>query len=223
MAAEDDREIFYYRTVEDIFATLRGVPHMLSPKDFQLLRTWWREEIPLAAVRAGATEVFARRRERGEIDPVVSLSYCRHAVKAHARRIADMQVGEHDAEGEAPILDTASVVASIAAALRNAGEQQRQKSPRVAEAITGIALAVEASAELPQASIEEHLFGLESALLANCLAALDEGDLSELETRARTEAEKTSATPEARERTFRALRDRMLRRLLDLPRLELDG
>ena len=111
MAAEDDREISYYRAVEDLFATLRGVPHMLSPKDFHLLRSWWREGIPLAAVSAGATEVFARRRERGEIDPVVSLSYCRHAVKAHARRIADMRVGGHDAKGEPPILDTASAVA----------------------------------------------------------------------------------------------------------------
>jgi len=196
---------------------------MLSPKDFHLLRSWWREDIPIAAVRAGATEVFARRRERGEIDPVVSLSYCRHAVKAHARRIADMRVGGHDAEGEPPILDTASAVASLAAGLRIAVKQQKETRPRVAEAVERIALAVEASAELPAAGIEEHLFGLESALLANCLAALDEGGRCELEKHARTEAESASATPEAKERTFRALRDRMLRDLLDLPRLELDG
>ncbi len=33
----------------------------------------------------------------------------------------------------------------------------------------------------------------------------------------------TVATSEARERTFRALRDRLLRSDLELPRLELDG
>jgi len=222
MAAEDDREISYYRAVEDLFATLRGVPHLLSPRDFQLLRAWWRDEIPLAAVRAGVTEVFARRRERGEIDPVVSLSYCRHAVTAHARRFADMQVGGHDADEEVSIPDLGAALAALAAGVRIAGQQQRGARPRVAEAIEGIAGSIAASAELPPASIEEHLWGLESALLANCLATLDERSRSGLERRARAEAENTSATPEATERTFRALRDRMLRDLLHLPRLELD-
>ena len=223
MAAEDDREISYYRAVEDLFATLRGFPHILSSKDFQLLRGWWRDEIPLTAVRAGITEVFARRRERGEIDPVVSLSYCRHAVKAHARRFADMQVGGHDGDGERPVLDAGAAITSLAADLSIAGKEQRGTRPRVAEAIERIALSVEAAAELPTGGLEEHLFALESILLANCLAALDEDDSSELEERARSEAESTAATAEAQERTFRALRDRALRVLLNLPRLELDG
>ena len=42
MGTSED-ELRYYRTVEDLFATLRGVPHVLSPRDFQLLRTWWRD------------------------------------------------------------------------------------------------------------------------------------------------------------------------------------
>ena len=222
MAAEDNLEISYYRTVEDLFATLRGVPHLMSPKDFQLLRGWWRDEIPLAAIRAGVTEVFARRLERGEIDPVVSLSYCRHAVKAHARRFADMRVGGHDEDGEPSILDTATAVGSLAADLRMAGKEQLPGRPMVADAIERIALSVEASAELPLEIIEEHLFAIESALLSNCLSALDEESRTELEKRARTEAENTSTTSEARERTYRALRDRMLRNLLNLPRLEID-
>jgi hypothetical protein len=223
MSAEEDREISYYRTIEDLFATLRGVPHILSPKDFHLLRGWWRDEIPLAAVRAGVTEVFARRRERGEIDPVVSLSYCRHAVNAHAKRFAEMQVGGHDEDGESQILDTGTAVASLAAGLREAGKLQTKSRPKVAAAIERIALSVAESADLPPAIIEAHLYALESALLANCLSALDEGERTELENRARSDAEKTSATVDAQDRTFRALRDRMLRALLNLPRLELDG
>jgi len=82
---------------------------------------------------------------------------------------------------------------------------------------------VEAAFELPVSVLEEHLFALESALLANCLEALDEPSRQSLEKRARHEAESTAATPEARERTFRALRDRLLRSDLELPRLELDG
>ena len=56
-----------------------------------------------------------------------------------------------------------------------------------------------------------------------CLEALDGRDRQSIEKRARDEAEASAATPEARERTFRALRDRLLRRELDLPRLELEG
>jgi len=53
MASDDELELEYYRAVEDLFATLRGVPHVISPKDFQLLREWWRDEVPLVAVDEG--------------------------------------------------------------------------------------------------------------------------------------------------------------------------
>jgi hypothetical protein len=83
--------------------------------------------------------------------------------------------------------------------------------------------AVEAASDLPASEIEEHLFALESALLANCLEALDESDRAAIENRAARDAEATSATDEARDRTFLALRDRLVREKLDLPRLELAG
>ena len=60
MVGHDERELEYYRAVEDLFATLRGVPHIISPKDFQLLREWWRDEVPLSAVRAGIRWVALR-------------------------------------------------------------------------------------------------------------------------------------------------------------------
>jgi len=223
MALDDDLELEYYRTVEDLFATLRGVPHILSPKDFHLLRQWWRDEIPLAAVRAGITEVFAKRRERGEPDPIVSLSYCRHAVRAHARRIAEMQVGAADPDAQQPELDTEAALQSLEAKLNAAAERQHMPRPRVAEAIKGIAVTVAAARELPPAALEEHLFSLESALLATCLASLGYDERDELEEKARADAVASAATQEARDRTFLAFRDRLLRDLLALPRLELDG
>ncbi len=222
MAAENDPELAYYRAVEDFFATLRGVPHVLSPKDFHLMREWWRDEVPLAAVRAGITEVFGRRRERGEAAPVVSISYCRHAVRAQARRAAEMAVGL--AEGSAhPPPPPAVALATLAAELAGAASRLRDEMPRVAEVISGFATVVESATELPAAAVEEHLFALESALLANCLDAIDESQRHEIEERARIDAANTAATPGARERTFRALRDRLLRELLSLPRLELGG
>jgi hypothetical protein len=223
MAAEIDPEVAYYRAVEDYFATLRGVPHVLSPKDFHLMREWWRDEVPLAAVRAGITEVFGRRRERGEAAPVVSISYCRHAVRAHARRAAEMAVGLAAGGGADPPPPPAAALATLAAKLAGAAVRLRVEMPRTAEVISGFATAVEGAAELPVAAVEEHLFALESALLANCLDAIDESQRHGIEERARTDAATTAATPDARERTFRALRDRLLRELLSLPRLELGG
>jgi hypothetical protein len=222
MTAENEKEQEFYRAVEDLFAALRGVPHIVSPKDFQLLREWWRDEIPLSAVRAGITEVFARHRDRGESDPVVSLSYCRHAVRKHARRAAEMQVGASD-DGAPISPDPRAALASLAKDLTATAARLRPEKARIAEVVEGVAATVEAASELPAAALEEHLFALESALLAACLEALDERDRQSIEKRARDEAEASAATPEARERTFRALRDRLLRRELGLPHLELEG
>jgi hypothetical protein len=221
MAAEDNPELAYYRAIEDFFATLRGVPHVLSPKDFQLLREWWRDEVPLAAIRAGLTEVFGRRRERGEPAPVVSVSYCRHAVRAHARRMAEMMVGLADGGGTQPPSMPVGALSNLATELTEAAARLRGKMPRVAHVVSDFAEAVVGAAELPDAIVEEHLFALESALLSNCLDAVDEAQRHELEERARTEAAASTTSQEARERTFRALRDRLLRDLLSLPRLEL--
>ena len=219
---EDEKELAYYSAVEDLFAALRGVPHIISPKDFQLLREWWRDEVPLAAVRAGITEVFARRREREEPDPVVSLSYCRHAVRKHARRAAEMQVGTSQ-DGAQISLDPGASLEALTNDLTAAASRLRPEKPRIAEIIDGIAATVKGASELPFAALEEHLFALESGLLAACLEALDERERRSIEKRARDEAEASAATQEARERAFRALRDRLLRGALGLPRLELEA
>ena len=223
MVPDNDQEMAYYRTVEDLFATLRGVPHILSPKDFQLLREWWREEVPMSAVRAGITEVFARRRERAETTPVVSLGYCRHAVRAQAKIVAEMHVGAPADHDPAKLVDSHRDLDSLSKNLANVATSLRPGKPRVADVIDRFASMVAEAAELPVRVLEEHLFALESALLANCLDALDDTGRKSIEAQARKEAESTAASPEARDRTFRALRDRILRVELQLPRLELSG
>jgi hypothetical protein len=222
MVPDDTAELDYYRAVEDLFAALRGVPHVLSPKDFQLLRSWWRDEVPLSAIRTGVTEVFARRMERGETQPVVSLSYCRHAVAEHARRLAEMRVGA-TAPSSSDTLPVSEAVQRLAGRLASAAAAARTERPRVAAVIDRIRHEVAAAATVDAAFVEEHLFALESTLLADCLDALEDDDRRRLEDRARADAEAMALTPEARDRTFRALRDRLLRTLLDLPRLEIAG
>jgi hypothetical protein len=221
----EDPELAYYRSVEDLFATLRGTPHILSPRDFQLLRSWWRDKVPLAAVVTGLTEVFARNRERDDGDPVVSLSYCRHAVKRHAARLAAMRVGAPDGGRDpAPSSgDDAASIERLAARLTAAAARHHDQLPAVAAVIKRTAeLVTVAGRELPQTLIENHLFALEAGLLADCRRALPADRRALIEERARAAAEAASTTDDARERSARALRDREIRILLDLPRLELD-
>jgi hypothetical protein len=219
----DDPELDYYRSVEDLFASLRGNPHVLSPRDFQILRSWWRDRIPLAAVVTGLTEVFARNRERDTQDPVVSLSYCRHAVKRHARRLAEMRVGSAaQTDADQQPTETGSVD-GLTERLRMAGERLRNDYPRPADVILRMADQVEIAArELPLTLLDEHLFALESAMMEDCRQALPEALSHEIDERVRETVDATAASDEARARSTRALRDRELRTLLGIPRLEVD-
>lgn len=216
-----DEELEYYRAVEDFFAAVRGVPHLLSPKDFQLLRSWWRESVPLAAVTGGISEAFARRRDRGEDDPVVSLGYCRHAVARHAKRLAEMRAGAHPETPAAAAGESRRTPAALAAELRAAAAALGDSLLPVAGAILTVAELVEASGNLPPVVLEERLVALESVLLAGCWRALPEAERQRIEAASTAAAAASGAAGEARERTRRATRDRELRRALGLPRLEL--
>ncbi len=138
---EQEPEIIFYRAVEDFFANLRGVPHDLSPKDWQLLRTWWREQVPLSAVTTGISEVINRRRQQAANAPIVSLSYCRHAVRCHSQRLAEMRVGEAGAESPAQPVSPAllAAVADLDRQLRQAATRNQEQRPRVTTVITMIA------------------------------------------------------------------------------------
>jgi len=218
---EADEELEFYRGVEDFFAALRGVPHLLSPKDFQLLRSWRRDGVPLAAVTGGISEVFARRRDRGEEDPVVSLAYCRHAVARHAKRLAEMRAGAHSEPLAAGAADQRHPPVGLAAGLRSAAAALSGDMLPVAGAILTVADLVEAGIDLPPAMLEERLCALESVLLAGCWRALPAAERERIEAASVAAAAASGATGEARERTRRAIRDRELRRALGLPRLEL--
>jgi hypothetical protein len=221
---DENAEIAYYRAVEDLFSKLRGVPHLLSPKDFQLLRSWWQEAVPLEAVTAGVTEVMARKRLEDNADPVVSLGYCRHAVVRHAKRLAAARVGNSDAAHQAWDADEhRRQVEAVVRQLDDAADRHRADSPAVAEAIRDAARLVEAAASLSPGAADEHLYNVESQLVSACLAALQPDQLKKLIETARQEAAATGATGTAAERATAAFRDRELRRLLGLPRLELAG
>jgi len=218
-----DPEIEYYRQVEDFFAGLRGIPHILSPRDFQLLREWWREGVPLAAVLSGITEVFDRKREQGDTDPVVSLSYCRHAVRRHARALAEARAGAHDETAPSPPgSDPATALVSLAAALDE--RAARTSSEAAARALAGAArrLREAAPASGNEAEAADLLAAVESWLLAGLRDALPAEERTALGETARALARRSGATGEAFRRTVRAAEDREIRKRFGLPRLELE-
>lgn len=218
---EDDRELAYYRAVEDLFAELRGVPHTLSPKDFQLLRTWWRDDIPLAAVVSGVTEVFARRRERGEADPIVSLTYCRHAVRRQAAHLAEMRVGSGLVSEVGAGREIRSELARLEELLARAESAQENERPPVAHVLALARDQLAAAAELPVAEVDAYLFALETSLLEGCFRALGREERKEVEALSCKATGSAGKDDEGIERVRRTHRDRELRRRLGLPRLEL--
>lgn len=208
-------ESAYYRAVEDHFARLRGTVFVISPKDFALLRRWWREGVPLAAVLAGVAEVFERRRGRSA-DPVSSLAYCRHAVSRHAGRLAG-------AAGETPAapVDVASLLEGLALAVRRAAESWREEPP-IAAVLNDLLRAVESlPANADPAALDETLSRLELAALEDVALRLPGTVRAGLEKRVADDVGGLAVEETVRKRTERALRLRLVRELLGLPRVEL--
>jgi hypothetical protein len=213
----DEALLAYYRTIEDFFVRLRGTPFLVSPKDYSLMRRWWEEGVPLAAVLAGVGEVFERRRER-DGDPVSSLSYCRHAVARHAKRLAAAAAGAAEPAG-AP--DVPAALEECTVAVR-AAEQSWGHSPNVAEVLADLARALDSlPRQAPPAALEETLARLERTALEAILAALPGGLRDDLAGAVEGELEGLEMAPEVRARTVQVATLRRLREQLGLPRLQL--
>lgn len=219
----DEAEVAYYRAIEDFFAAARGVPHILSPKDVQLMIGWWRENIPLDVITSAVAEVFARKRAQDDDNPAVSLTYCRHAVKAQARRYAELRVGrsEEQPEDEEQALKNRAAVQKLADTLTEVAGRHHEKYPALAKVLDTVAAQLLDAADIPGAALDDHLFNLESALLDGCRRALPDNERQEFEKSARSLAARSGAVGEALERSIRALADRELRTMLGLPRLHL--
>jgi len=217
MTAPGEDELAYYRAVEDHFAALRGTPFLFSPKDFALLRKWWREGVPLAGVLAGIGEIWERRRER-EADPVSSLSYCRHAVARQAKRLASARVGATSDEGA---FDVAEAIRALAGAVAETAVGW-QGIPRVAAVLRDLERAVSTLPEDGQpAALDETLADLEFTALDALLGALPVDRREAIASEVERELAGLKLANDVRKRTRHALLVKALRRLIGLPRLEL--
>jgi hypothetical protein len=217
---QDDPELEYLRRVEDLFASSRGLPHILSPKDVHLVRTWFADGVPLSAVSAGVTEVVERKRADSDGDVVVSLTYCRHAVRRHARRIAAARTGASDGDSSESPNAVSGHVHRVCDALVTRAGLLRTDCPGVTEVLLEVADRLRTAADTDRATVDELAFALEAEMLRRCYEALPEPDRTAVDERVRARLDAASTPEAARTRVGVAHRDRMLREDLGLPRLD---
>ena len=214
----EDRD--YFAAAEAAFVRRRGTPFLLSPRDFALLKEWRALGVPLEAVESGIEDAFTRREERGAVGRVNSLSYCRDAVLEAWERRAETARGKGSAR-DAEAVDAAAALASLAADL----EVVAVKRPDLASAIDSArrSLARLEASRKPPEEIEGSLAGLDRRLAKALGEALTEKERADLD----AEAERmlggagTRMDPVTLEKTSRALKRRLLRERLGLPRLSL--
>lgn len=210
----------YFAAAEAAFVRRRGTPFLLSPKDFALLKEWRALGVPLEAVESGIEEAFARREERGAVGRVNSLSYCRDAVLEAWERRAETARGK-GRESAADAVDAVGALKRLASDLTEVAAARPDLAAELESAARSLSR-LEGSGKSPE-EIESSLAGLDRRLAKALTEALPEMERAELD----AEAEKMLAGAGARmdavtlEKTSRALKRRLLRERLALPRLSL--
>lgn len=214
---EDGEGLAYYRAIEDAFAALRGTICVFVPKDYWLAQEWCRAGVPLAAVMAGVAEVFSKAQERGA-DPPSSLSYCRHAVRRHARRLATAHVG-----GPADAIEVAvgPALERLAAVIREVASAWSEQ-PAVVGVLDRLATAVEGvPSSAPPAAVEVTLERLEEGAIEAMFKSMSAQDREEVMRVVENVPVSGELSPEVVERSRRAVQARAVRERIGLPRLEL--
>jgi hypothetical protein len=137
----------YFQEIESHFISRRGTPFVLNAKDWELMKKWAADAIPLPIIIEAIDSVFDRFDASQR--QVNGLAFCRDAVRRLWKERRELQIGASEAVPEAgaePALD------ALATALESSAA--RAFAPRVRE------LAAEKS--VPK--IEEQLIDLEHEL-----------------------------------------------------------
>src|SRR5262245_27597588 len=216
----EDRD--YFAAAEAAFVRRRGTPFLLSPKDFALLREWRALGVPLEAVESGIDEAFTRREERGAVGRVNSLSYCRDAVLEAWERRADTARGKGGgAPGSAEAIDASAALGRLASDLEAVAVRRPDLATPIDAARRSLAR-LEASRKSAE-EIEGSLAGLDRRLAKALSEALTEKEQADLDAETERMLQGAGGRMDAvtLEKTARALKRRLLRDRLGLPRLSL--
>jgi hypothetical protein len=215
---EEDRR--YYQAAEAAFIRRRGTPFLLSPGDFGLLKEWRALGVPIEAIEQGIDAAFSRREERQARGRVNSLGYCADAVLEAWERRAETSVGRGGAR-PGPEPDIAGALASLSGSLADLARRR----PDLAAPIEGASRSLDRLAKSGKnaGDVEASLARLDKRLAKALYDALPgpERELLDAEAEAALSRANVRMDADAAERTRRALTRRMLREVLDLPRLTL--
>jgi hypothetical protein len=221
-ATAEDRAFF--EAAEAAFIRRRGTPFLLSPKDYALLKEWRALGVPVEAIESGIDDAFTRREERGATGRVNSLSYCQDAVLLAWERRAEAARGK----GAASSPSSASGGIDAAAALARLGEELdavAEGRPDLAAHLAGArkALARLESSGKAHEEVEASLAGLDRRLAKTLAEALPDSEKAEVDAELGRLLAGAGARmdPATLEKTSRALRRRLVRERLRLPRLSL--
>jgi hypothetical protein len=214
----EDRQ--YYAAAEAAFIRRRGTPFLLSPRDFALVKEWQALGVPIEAVERGIDEAFTRREERGAVGRVNSLAYCRGAVLEAWERRAETAVGRGTGRA-APAIAIGPTLEELARKVRDV----LKRRPELSEPLESVLRSLEKlrnsgkraeEVEASLARLDKRLAGaLFDALSVEEKGRLD-AEVEKMLGRARVRLDEEAAV-----RTAKALRRRLLRQALELPRLSL--
>ncbi|HYB54209.1 MAG TPA: hypothetical protein VEG84_10105 [Thermoanaerobaculia bacterium] len=217
--SETEADRAYYAAGEAAFIRRRGTPFLLSPRDFGLLKQWRALGVPIEAVEQGIDDAFSRREERGATGRINSLSYCRDAVLAAWERRAETAVGRGAGRDAAP--DAAAGIARLTEALAGVAARRSDLSAPLEAARRSLDRL--ARGERPAGDVEESLARLDRKLASSLYDALPAGDRAALDQSVERQLAglRDRLDEETSRRTGKALARRLLRELLELPRLSL--
>lgn len=208
----------YFLEIESRFAELRETPFVFSSKDWALMKSWRDAEIPLAIVVEAIDQCFTKRRESKRRGTISSLSYCRHAVEELWEERKDLYTGRESGE-QTP--DTPQQqLAALAAEIRCAADAV---AAPVAERLREVAgQVVDLHAGRTVAEIEAELMEMEQRLLEELEALIPVEDRNRMEEELRDAlASLGTSDAEVVEKSRRAIRKKIVRKRLAVPRLSL--
>jgi len=224
-ALEEDRAFDegYYEEVESYFVARRGSPLFITPSEWDLVRRWEQQGIPLAVVKEGIDRVFERPKTL--LKPR-RLGYCRQTVEAAFRRFRESSLGgraggtaQDDSSASAHLTEVSSRLQDLAAARSETKSELSLLLERTAAAVRSLS---ERAEEAP-GEVERELTALDGKLVVESEAVL--GDAVREELRREAESSLESYRGRMPEKIYRAALEsgyrRRLRRKLGLPTLSL--
>jgi hypothetical protein len=169
-------DVSYLEVVEQHFRQVRGTgSFILSPRDWAIVDTWEKGNIPIEAVLRGIDTTFEKRRRRpsiGKLEMINSIAYCAQAIALEAQAMANASVPVTNKETKPPfpIEDVRSFVARNIEALRSVGHE------KVADSLESLDLDA-LFADLDQ--LEDRLTGIEEQMIDRLRASASETQLAE--------------------------------------------